>query len=146
MSFILLSLANLSTEVLYLRAIAERVSPLFILYTEPVDVLGVVPWLGGDIKPLGGVYLPDTFFFRPSKSVMSNFAVSGFSGADIANVCNEAALIAARKSKKSGFYYPKNTEDFLVFRYGDWKTPVRKWKSENSDKGYILDERYSKLL
>ena len=25
----------------------------------------------------------------------------GFSGADIANVCNEAALIAARKSKKS---------------------------------------------
>ncbi len=24
----------------------------------------------------------------------------GFSGADIANVCNEAALIAARKSKK----------------------------------------------
>ena len=32
----------------------------------------------------------------------------GFSGADIANVCNEAALIAARKSKKS-----VNKQDFL---------------------------------
>ena len=32
----------------------------------------------------------------------------GFSGADIANVCNEAALIAARKSKKS-----VNRQDFL---------------------------------
>jgi len=32
----------------------------------------------------------------------------GFSGADIANVCNEAALIAARKGKKS-----VNKEDFL---------------------------------
>jgi len=33
---------------------------------------------------------------------------SGFSGADIANVCNEAALIAARKEKKA-----VNKEDFL---------------------------------
>ena len=32
----------------------------------------------------------------------------GFSGADIANVCNEAALIAARKSKKS-----VSKQDFL---------------------------------
>lgn len=55
-------------------------------------------------------------------------------------------VLPSRKSNKSGFYYPKNTENFLVFRYGDWKTPVRKWKSENSDKGFILDERYSKLL
>ena len=32
----------------------------------------------------------------------------GFSGADIANVCNESALIAARKGKKS-----INKQDFL---------------------------------
>ena len=32
----------------------------------------------------------------------------GFSGADIANVCNESALIAARKNKKK-----VNRQDFL---------------------------------
>jgi len=39
-----------------------------------------------------------------TKSIDRNFLARqtpGFSGADIANVCNEAALIAARKSKKS---------------------------------------------
>ncbi len=46
-----------------------------------------------------------------SKNIDVNFLARqtpGFSGADIANVCNEAALIAARKSKKS-----VNKQDFL---------------------------------
>ena len=55
-------------------------------------------------------------------------------------------VLPTYKSSKSGFYYPSNTEKFLAFRYGDWKTPVNKWKSENSDKGFILDDRYNKLL
>ena len=46
-----------------------------------------------------------------SKKVDVNFLARqtpGFSGADIANVCNESALIAARKGKKS-----VNKQDFL---------------------------------
>ena len=46
-----------------------------------------------------------------SENVDVNFLARqtpGFSGADIANVCNEAALIAARKSKKN-----VNKQDFL---------------------------------
>ena len=43
-----------------------------------------------------------------SKNLDTDFLAKqtpGFSGADIANVCNEAALIAARKLKKSGCNY-----------------------------------------
>jgi AFG3 family protein len=36
----------------------------------------------------------------------------GFAGADIANICNEAALIAARKNKAAGRY-----ERFSRVRY-----------------------------
>jgi len=46
-----------------------------------------------------------------NKTIDINFLARqtpGFSGADIANVCNEAALIAARKSKKN-----VNKQDFL---------------------------------
>ena len=48
---------------------------------------------------------------KTSKNLDTDFLskqTPGFSGADIANVCNEAALIAARKSKKS-----VNKQDFL---------------------------------
>merc|ERR1711965_1268790 len=48
---------------------------------------------------------------KKSKDLDTDFLskqTPGFSGADIANVCNEAALIAARKSKKS-----VNKQDFL---------------------------------
>ncbi len=41
---------------------------------------------------------------KTSKNIDKNFLASqtpGFSGADIANICNEAALIAARKKRKS---------------------------------------------
>ena len=41
---------------------------------------------------------------KTSKNIDKNFLASqtpGFSGADIANICNEAALIAARKKKKT---------------------------------------------
>ena len=45
------------------------------------------------LKPLKSIKTPDVEFLAKQ--------TPGFSGADIANVCNEAALIAARKNKKS---------------------------------------------
>ena len=45
------------------------------------------------LKPLKSVKTLDVEFLAKQ--------TPGFSGADIANVCNEAALIAARKNKKS---------------------------------------------
>lgn len=55
-------------------------------------------------------------------------------------------VLPSIKSSRYGFYYPKNTDSFLIFRYGDWKTPSLKWDTENSDKGFILDKRHSELL
>jgi cell division protease FtsH len=44
----------------------------------------------------------------------------GFSGADIANVCNEAALIAARHTKKS-----VTKQDF-----SERRRPYRRWSGK----------------
>ena len=57
-----------------------------------------------DIKEREAIFKVHTKPLKMSKDVHVDFLAKqtpGFSGADIANVCNEAALIAARKNKKS---------------------------------------------
>ncbi len=57
-----------------------------------------------DIKEREAIFKVHTKNLKMSKDVKIDFLAKqtpGFSGADIANVCNEAALIAARKNKKS---------------------------------------------
>jgi len=44
------------------------------------------------------------------------------------------------------FCCPGQTEDFLEFRYRQWKTPVQIWKSENMDKGFVVSEKYFEIL
>lgn len=55
-------------------------------------------------------------------------------------------ILPVKKLSRSSFSCPSNVEAFLEFRYGDWKKPVQGWKSEFSDKGFTIDEEYSKLL
>jgi cell division protease FtsH len=57
-----------------------------------------------DIKEREAIFKVHTRLLKMAKDVQVDFLAKqtpGFSGADIANVCNEAALIAARKNKKS---------------------------------------------
>jgi cell division protease FtsH len=57
-----------------------------------------------DIVEREAIFKVHTKPLKMSKDVLIEFLAKqtpGFSGADIANVCNEAALIAARKNKKS---------------------------------------------
>ena len=70
------------------------------IYVDLPDLVGRKEIFKVHLKPL-----------KLSKQVDVNFLARqtpGFSGADIANVCNESALIAARKGKKS-----INKQDFL---------------------------------
>ena len=70
------------------------------IYVDLPDLVGRKEIFKVHLKPL-----------KLSKKVDVNFLARqtpGFSGADIANVCNESALIAARKGKKS-----VNKQDFL---------------------------------
>ena len=70
------------------------------IYVDLPDLVGRKEIFKVHLKPL-----------KLSKQVDVNFLARqtpGFSGADIANVCNESALIAARKGKKS-----VNKQDFL---------------------------------
>ena len=70
------------------------------IYVDLPDLIGRKEIFKVHLKPL-----------KMSKQVDVNFLARqtpGFSGADIANVCNESALIAARKGKKS-----INKQDFL---------------------------------
>jgi AFG3 family protein len=57
-----------------------------------------------DIKEREEIYKVHTREIKLAKEVIISFLAKqtpGFSGADIANVCNEAALIAARRNKKN---------------------------------------------
>ena len=56
-----------------------------------------------DLKEREAIFKVHMKPLKTDKSVDINFLskqTPGFSGADIANVCNESALIAARKNKK----------------------------------------------
>ena len=70
------------------------------IYVDLPDVRERKEIFAVHLKPIKTVKNLDTDFLSKQ--------TPGFSGADIANVCNEAALIAARKSKKS-----VNKQDFL---------------------------------
>jgi len=70
------------------------------IYVDLPDVRERKEIFAVHLKPIKTIKTLDTDFLAKQ--------TPGFSGADIANVCNEAALIAARKSKKS-----VNKQDFL---------------------------------
>ena len=70
------------------------------IYVDLPDVRERKEIFAVHLKPIKTTKTLDTDFLAKQ--------TPGFSGADIANVCNEAALIAARKSKKS-----VNKQDFL---------------------------------
>ena len=70
------------------------------IYVDLPDVRERKQIFGVHLKPIKTIKNLDTEFLAKQ--------TPGFSGADIANVCNEAALIAARKLKKA-----VNKQDFL---------------------------------
>ena len=70
------------------------------IYVDLPDVRERKEIFAVHLKPIKTIKTLDTDFLAKQ--------TPGFSGADIANVCNEAALIAARKSKKA-----VNKQDFL---------------------------------
>lgn len=42
--------------------------------------------------------------------------------------------------------FPRNTERYLKFRYGDWEVPIRNWQSEQSDNAFLKGEVYHEIL
>ncbi|PCJ98364.1 MAG: hypothetical protein COA50_02345 [Flavobacteriaceae bacterium] len=39
--------------------------------------------------------------------------------------------------KEKSYQIPKNTEDYLTYRYGEWQTPVKNWDTSKDDKALI---------